>query len=66
MFFSRVRWKRVGIAIGIGTIAVCGAYANWQWRQGVCIRYHADGTEKMLYGEDCIVPSEAPTTGETI
>ncbi len=69
MKLSEVRWRRVGIVIGIGLIAILGAstaYANWQWRQGVCVEYYPDGSEKMLYGKDCNLPSETPTAGETI
>lgn len=59
---------RVSAAIGVGVLAVFGAstaYANWKWQQGVCVRYYPDGSEKVLYGKDCDLPS-APTAGEAM
>lgn len=67
---SKVRWKQVGLASVIGVIAVLAAttaYADWKWRQGVCINLHPDGTEEMLYGQDCDEADLIPTTqGEEI
>jgi hypothetical protein len=68
MKVTEVRWMRVSAAIGVGVLAVLGAstaYANWKWQQGVCVRYYPDGSEKMLYGKDCDLPS-APAAGEAI
>ena len=69
MKFSEVRWKKVGLAIGVGFVAMMAAtaaLANWQWQQGICIRFYPDGSEKMFYGKDCESPSQAPAASETI
>lgn len=67
MKLSEVRWKKVGAAIGVGVFTVLvatTAYANWKWQQGVCVRFSADGSEKIFYGTDCNLPLEAPAAGE--
>lgn len=70
MDFSQVRWKKVGLASVIGVITVLGAtsaYGKYQMRQGVCVKFYPDGSEKMLYGKDCGEPNLTPATqGEDI
>ncbi|MBD1804059.1 hypothetical protein H6F98_01035 [Microcoleus sp. FACHB-SPT15] len=53
---SEVRWKRVLIGTGIGTVIVLvtfGAYDTWRRRDGWCVQYYPDGSEKVLYGAEC-------------
>lgn len=64
MNFSEVRWKKVGKACVIGVLAILGAtsaYGKWQMRQGVCVKFHPDGSEEMFYGKDCGEPFQAPS-----
>lgn len=67
---TQVRWKRIGLTSGIGVLAVLAtttAYADWKWRQGICVNFNPDGSEEILYGEDCGEPELTPTTqGEDI
>lgn len=67
---SQLRWQRIGLVSVIGVLAVLGAttaYANWKWRQGICLNFNPDGSEEILYGEDCSEFDLTPTTqGETI
>ncbi len=67
---TQVRWKQVGIVSVIGVIVVLGAttaYADWRWRQGICVNFNPDGSEEILYGEDCGENILTPTTqGEDI
>jgi hypothetical protein len=56
MDFSEVRWQKVGVVSAIGVLAMLGAttaYAKYQMRQGVCVKFHPDGSEEMLYEKDC-------------
>jgi hypothetical protein len=59
---TQVRWKKVGVASVIGVLAVLAAttaYGKYQMRQGVCVKFHPDGSEKLLYGSDCGKPFES-------
>ncbi len=65
MDFSQVRWKRVGLAIGIGILGVMAgtkAYADYQWRQVVCVKFSPEGSEELIYGKDCGEPSQSITS----
>lgn len=70
MNFSQVRWQRVGLASVLGVITVLGAttaYGKYQMHHGVCVKYYPDGSEEILYGEDCGEFNLTPTTqGEDI
>ncbi|WP_335030027.1 hypothetical protein [Nostoc sp.] len=52
-----MRWKRVLLTTGLGTLAIfiaATAYHEWRARtQGWCIRFAPDGSQKVLYGDDC-------------
>ncbi|MDZ8138849.1 MAG: hypothetical protein RM049_26695 [Nostoc sp. DedQUE04] len=52
-----MRWKRVLLATGLGTLAIfiaVTAYREYQIRtQGWCVRFFPDGSKKVLYGDDC-------------
>jgi hypothetical protein len=57
--FSRVRWKRVNIAIGVGVALVLvatTAYANLKRRDGWCVRFSSNSSESILYGAECQIP----------
>lgn len=49
-------WKKVLVATGIGAlilvIATAG-YDHWRMSQGGCVKFSPDGSEKVLYGDDC-------------
>ena len=52
-----MRWKRVLLATGLGTLVIfiaVTAYREYQVRtQGWCVRFSPDGSRKVLYGNDC-------------
>jgi hypothetical protein len=51
-----VRWKRISltaIAVIALFLVVSTAYDSWRRRDGWCVRYFPDGTNKTLYGADC-------------
>ncbi len=53
---SGVRWKPVSIATAIGValgLAATIAYDAWRTRDGWCVQYSPDGSEKVLYGSEC-------------
>ncbi|MBW4617426.1 MAG: hypothetical protein KME21_30260 [Desmonostoc vinosum HA7617-LM4] len=54
---TQFRWRRVLLAIAIGTIAafaIATASREWQVKtQSWCIRFSSSGTQKVLYGYDC-------------
>jgi hypothetical protein len=53
---SVVRWKRIGIASVAGiavVLAISTAYDTWRRRDGWCVRFYPDGSEKTIYGSDC-------------
>ncbi len=54
-----VRWKRLSIATAIGIVLVLAATTaveQWKRRDGWCVRFYPDGSEKTLYGSDCNPP----------
>jgi hypothetical protein len=54
---KNIRWKRVLLTTGLGALAIFVAvavYREWQAEmQGWCVRFAADGKQKVLYGDDC-------------
>ncbi|MHC5756134.1 MAG: hypothetical protein ACYTXF_37060 [Nostoc sp.] len=54
---KNIRWKRVLLTTGLATLAiliVVTAYREWQVKtQGWCVRFSANGSRKVLYGDDC-------------
>jgi hypothetical protein len=53
------RWKRVVLPIGVGVLVVLTATTAltwWRLRNDRCVRYLADGSQKVLSGEDCNLP----------
>ncbi len=53
---SGVRWRRVSIVIAVGVVLVLAAttaYDAWRRRDGWCVQYYPDGSEKVLYGDEC-------------
>lgn len=58
---SAVRWKRISITIAAGMVVIftaTAAYQHWRMRDGWCVRYYPNGSEKVLYGADCNLPSK--------
>jgi len=56
---SAVRWQRVGITVAAGGVLVLAAtttYNAWRKRDGWCVRFYPDGSEKVLYGAACQIP----------
>ncbi|MBD2453236.1 hypothetical protein H6G80_03995 [Nostoc sp. FACHB-87] len=50
------RWKRVILVAVIGVLAVLAlntVYVLWRKREEWCIRFHPDGKQQVLYGNDC-------------
>jgi len=53
--WQRVSIGRVSTAIAVGLILILAAttaYDAWRRRDG-CVRFYPDGSEKVLYGDDC-------------
>ena len=53
---SAVRWKRLSLATVAGVVllmAATTAYDQWRKRDGWCVQYSPDGSEKLLYGSEC-------------
>ncbi len=56
---TAVRWKRLSIAAAIGIVLVLAATTaldQWRKRDGWCVRFNPDGSQKTLYGTDCDLP----------
>ncbi len=56
---QKIRWRRVLglIAIGfIGMMILTVAYDHWRKRNGWCVRFYPDDSQKVLYGTDCQKP----------
>ncbi len=56
---TAVRWKRLSIAAAIGIVLVLGATTaldQWRKRDGWCVRFNPDGSQKTFYGTDCDLP----------
>lgn len=54
---KNIRWKPVLLTTGLVTLAILIAVTlqrEWQAKtQGWCARLAADGSQKVLYGDDC-------------
>ena len=53
---SAVRWRRVSLAIATGLILILAAatvYDAWRKRNGWCVLFYPDGSQKIFYGDDC-------------
>ncbi len=51
-----VCWKRVSIKVTVGVtlvLVVTTAYDAWRRRDGWCVQFYPDGSEKVLYGAAC-------------
>ncbi len=60
-----VRWKRVTISVGVGltlAMAVATTVDVWRRRDGWCIRFYPNGSQKTLYGADCNFPNTVKYT----
>jgi hypothetical protein len=56
---SAVRWKRLSLASVAGVVllmAAMTAYDQWRKRDGWCVRFYPDGSEKIIYGIECQRP----------
>jgi hypothetical protein len=56
---SAVRWKRLSLTSVAGIIllmAAMTAYDQWRKRDGWCVRFYPDGSEKIIYGIECQRP----------
>lgn len=52
----QISWRKVAITVGIGALVLMAgtiAYDHWRVSQGWCVRFYADGSRKVLYGDDC-------------
>lgn len=50
---SGVRWKRVTLATAVGValvLAATTAYDAWRRRDGWCVEYAPDGSERVVMG----------------
>ncbi|MHC5615459.1 MAG: hypothetical protein ACYTXA_31955 [Nostoc sp.] len=48
--------KKVALTVGIGILVLAAgtlAYDHWRVSQGWCGRFYPDGSEKLMYGDDC-------------
>ncbi|MEH2347264.1 MAG: hypothetical protein V7K55_04545 [Nostoc sp.] len=54
---KQIRWRRVLLVTALGTVitfAMATAFRYWQVKtQGWCVRFAPNGTQKVLYGNDC-------------
>ncbi len=53
---QQIRWKKVAIVMGIATLILMigtTAYARWRVSQGWCVTFYPDGSQKVMYGDDC-------------
>jgi len=56
---SAVRWKRLSLASVAGVVllmAATTAYDQWRKRDGWCVRFYPDGSEKIIEGIECQRP----------
>ncbi|MBD2513169.1 hypothetical protein H6G91_39455 [Nostoc muscorum FACHB-395] len=55
---NQIRWRRVLLVTALGTViifVIATAFRYWQVKtQGWCIRFAPNGTQKVLYGNDCL------------
>ncbi|MBN3922058.1 hypothetical protein [Nostoc sp. NMS4] len=52
----QISWKKVAITIGVAALILMAgtiAYDHWRISQGWCARFYPDGSQKVLYGDDC-------------
>jgi hypothetical protein len=56
---SAVRWKRLSLTSVAGIVLLMAAmatYDQWRKRDGWCVRFYPDGSEKIVYGIECQGP----------
>ncbi|MBD2667387.1 hypothetical protein [Richelia sinica] len=52
----QVRWHKVLLLICVGILVVMvgtAVYTWWRQKDGWCIKFNSDGSEKVLYGAEC-------------
>ena len=66
---TRVRWVRVGVGIASGVLFIMIITTLYAMTFGSelpdiwCVRFYPDGSEKVLYGDDCQIPQDNNTLG---
>ncbi|MEA5604999.1 hypothetical protein [Nostoc sp. UHCC 0252] len=53
---QQIRWKKVATVVGIGALILMigtTAYDRWRVSLGWCVRFKPDGSQKVMYGDDC-------------
>ena len=61
---TRVRWVRVGVGIASGILFIMIITTLYAMTFGSelpdiwCVRFYPDGSEKVLYGDDCQIPQD--------